>query len=176
MIKPVEEIPQTVREERISRRRMLQKDMSEAINAGITKFEFEGDYNYKYLAQYAREEADHILNKILRERWEREPRQPYEGEEGCRSWPVYYDRHIRGKKYIIIHNVKREDRNHVYCEIIPEALDEMIEAHKQHLAEMEEQRKEREKKKQEWASEVSMEHESRRTNVRNLIRVKEGVK
>ena len=175
MIKPVKEIPQTVREERISRRRMLQKDMSEAINAGITRFEFDGDYNYKYLAQYAREEADRILNKILSERWEREPRQPFESEKTWRSYPKYYDRHIRDKKYIKIHNVKREDRNHVYCEIIPEALDEMIEAHKQHLAEMEEQRKEREKKKQERASEVSMEHENRRTRVRNLIKVKEGV-
>ena len=157
MIKPVDEIPLTVRGERMSRRQMLQNDIQEAIDKGISKFEFEGDYNYKYLANYAREEADHILDKILRERWEKEPRQPYEENE-FRVYPKFWERHIRERKYIIIHNVKREDRYHVFCEIIPSALDEMMDAHKKHLAEIDERKEQQ-----------TRERESRKMIARNLV-------
>lgn len=158
MIKPVDEIPLTVRGERMSRRQMLQNDIQEAIDKGISKFEFEGDYNYKYLANYAREEADRVLDKVLRERWDQEPRQPHEGEDGYRAYPKYWESHIRAIKYIIIHNVRNDDRMHVYCEIIPEALDEMMDAHKKHLAEIDERKEQR-----------TRERESRKMIARNLV-------
>lgn len=149
MIKEIEEIPKTVQEKRISRREMIKQDIEEAINNSILKFELDGDYNYKYLAQYVREEADHVLDKKIRERWDMEERQPYEGDDGYRSYPKYYDRHIRNIKYIIVHNVKQPDRNHVYCEIIPSALDEMMEAHKKYLMECMKKREERDARRKE---------------------------
>lgn len=165
MIKPVDEIPLTVRGERMSQRQMLQNDIQEAIDKGISKFEFEGDYyNYKYLANYAREEADRILGKILRDRWGQEPRQPHEGAEGYRSYPNHWDQHIRDNKYIIIHNIRRDDRNHVFCEIVPSALDEMIEAHKKYLVELDKRKEKR-----------IRERENSKMNVRNLIKLKEGL-
>ena len=45
--------------------------LEQAIAEGITKFEFDGEYNWKYLAGYAREEADtiwrHTWYKIMQE-------------------------------------------------------------------------------------------------------------
>lgn len=63
MIKPVEEIPQSMAQKRESYRDRIRGDIREALEKGIHKFEFIGDYKYKYLAQYAREEADRIIRK-----------------------------------------------------------------------------------------------------------------
>jgi hypothetical protein len=63
MIKPVEEIPQSMAQKRESYRDRIRGDIREALDKGIHKFEFVGDYKYKYLAQYAREEADRIIRK-----------------------------------------------------------------------------------------------------------------
>lgn len=63
MIKPVDEIPQNLAQKRESYRDQIRSDIHEAMDKGIKKFEFVGDYKYKYLAQYAREEADRIIRK-----------------------------------------------------------------------------------------------------------------
>lgn len=147
MIKAVDEIPMTAQKKRESRRKAIYQDIMDGINSGVEKFEIEGDYNYKYLAQYVREETNGILNKILHDRWGKEDRQPYEQGKVYRNYPAYYDRHIRNYKYILVHNAKMEDRNHVYCEICPDALDEMIEAHKRHLEVLAQREIEREAKK-----------------------------
>ena len=61
MIKPIDEIPKNVSEQRESYRQMIKNDIQEAMSKGIEKFEFIGNYNFKYLAQYAREEAESIV-------------------------------------------------------------------------------------------------------------------
>ena len=61
MIKPIDEIPKNVSEQRESYRQMIKNDIQEAMSKGIEKFEFIGNYNFKYLAQYAREEAENIV-------------------------------------------------------------------------------------------------------------------
>ena len=164
MIKPVDEIPKGTRGQRETYRQRIRDDIQEAIDRGILRFEFDGDYNYKYLSQYAKEESDGILRRKLREEWEKvqEP-----DEHGWREYPQTYERHIRtAKKYIEIINRKGDDRNHVYCEIHPDAIGELIDAHKQYLAEREKNIAEMEKAK-------SMERESIKTHARNLVKLKE---
>jgi len=60
-IKSVDEIPETLQQKRESYRAMIRRDINEALDNHITRFEFEGDYNFKYLGQYAREEADRVF-------------------------------------------------------------------------------------------------------------------
>ena len=62
-IKPIEEIPLSLSEQRKSYREQIREDIASAISQKIDKFEFDGDYNWKYLAQYAREEANRIWRK-----------------------------------------------------------------------------------------------------------------
>lgn len=116
-IKPVNEIPMTLQEKRQSYREMIRKDIQEAIDNHIERFEFEGDYNWKYLAQYAREEADIIWRKTVyydtakKVRAELLKDRPGENYIPMRSG---YDYH---GKYIKIRTKKGEDRIHVYGEI-----------------------------------------------------------
>lgn len=63
MIKPIDEIPKNTAAQRESYRDRIRADITEAMEKGIGKFEFVGDYNFKYLAQYAREEADRMFSK-----------------------------------------------------------------------------------------------------------------
>lgn len=63
MIKQIEEIPKSHAEKCKSYRQLIRDDIQEALDKNISKFEFIGDYNFKYLAQYAREEADRIIRK-----------------------------------------------------------------------------------------------------------------
>ena len=116
MIKPVDDIPMTEPQRRRSYREMIRKDIQSAINQKIPKFEFDGDYNWKYLAQYAREEAD----AIWRNTWYNimhEARDKYGFR--CACTPDYHDK----GEYIRITNVKMPDRNHVYCSIDFDAPD-----------------------------------------------------
>lgn len=61
MIKAIDNIPGTV----TSRREMLYRDIKSAIENGIERFEFEGDYNYQYLPQYAKNETNGILYEMI---------------------------------------------------------------------------------------------------------------
>ena len=65
MIKPIDEIPKNLAEERKSYRNRVRSDIQEAINNGIYKFEFVGDYNFKTLASIAREEASRVVWSII---------------------------------------------------------------------------------------------------------------
>ena len=67
MIKPLDEIPKSQAEQRKSYRQKICEDIQEAIDKGIYKFEFVGDYNFKTLAGIAGEEARHMAQKIVRE-------------------------------------------------------------------------------------------------------------
>ena len=72
-------------------------------------FEFVGDeYNYKYLYQYAKEEARKYMYSRLRSMYQKAMR-----EFGVST---YYPR-LNDCDAIKIYSFKREDRIHVYCEI-----------------------------------------------------------
>ena len=120
-IKQIEEIPQTLSEKRESYRAMIRADIQSAIDAGISRFEFDGDYNWKYLANYAREEADRITLTILK---------PLliaaKNEHGLEPLPSVW-RYVRDCGYIEIHAHKGADRIHVYGEINPDAIPQCIE-------------------------------------------------
>lgn len=128
MIKPVDEIPQTLQEKRQSYRAMIRADIQAAIDSGVKKFEFVGDeYNYKYLHQYAREEADNMTDKALRPLL-----QAAAQEQGWNYLRPYRIR--RSGRYIKITQHKAADRMHVFCEIRPDALPEIVaEAVKQEI-------------------------------------------
>lgn len=121
MIKPVDEIPQSMAQKRESYRDRIRADIHEAMDKGIKKFEFIGDYNFKYLAQYAREEADRI---ILKEyiRVAREHKDELENMHRD-----YYS--IREKlRFITVTSVKGEDKDkpRVFCEIAEKAPEDII--------------------------------------------------
>lgn len=128
MIIPVDEIPQTLQEKRQSYRAMISEDIQAAIESGVMKFEFVGDaYNYKYLAQYAREQADAMTDKALK------PLLQAAAQEN--GWKHLKPWHIRRTgRYIKITSHKAADRMHVFCEIRPDALPEIVaEAVKQEI-------------------------------------------
>lgn len=110
-IKPIDEIPMGIFDKRRSYREQIRNDIEEAIEKNISQFEFTGDYNYKYLAQYAREEADGIWRK----KWSdimMDAKKKYNLPRFL-SMPDYHDK----GKYIKISSVKMSDRIHVYCKI-----------------------------------------------------------
>ena len=143
MIKALDEVPQTLQEKRESYREMIRKDINEALDNHITKFEFEGDYNYKYLSGYARDEAARIFNS----RWFRPTeckvvealRQMYPNEKYF-STPSWW-KWNKNCKVFRIKALKGEDRTHVYCEIDYSAVENLydkmltatIEAEKDYL-------------------------------------------
>ena len=126
MIKPVEEIPKTVTEQRISYREMIRNDIVYAIKNSINKFEFLGDYNFKYLAGYAREEADQITYAtLLHECKERDLKNRFGRLLIIRKWRIPKNK-WKEYSYIKITSRKEEDRMHVYCEISPDAINKII--------------------------------------------------
>ena len=110
MIKQVEEIPLSGAAKKRSYREQIRNDIQEAIDNHIEKFEFLGDYNWKYLAGYAREEADGLWRdayfSIMRE-----ARKKYGLQTSI--YPAYQYKH----EYIRIFSTKMDDRIHVYCQI-----------------------------------------------------------
>lgn len=117
MIKPVDEIPQSLASKRKSYREQIRNDIKEAMDKDIRKFEFVGDYKYKYLANYAREEARRILFDIARERF-----RGFRGDEEIYLSSI----DLKTEKYIRISSVKGEtpDKTRVFCRIDLSGLDE----------------------------------------------------
>ena len=119
-IKPIKEIPMNTKDARESYRARIRADINEALEKRIDKFEFEGDYNYKYLAQYAREEADRIIRHITNKH-DREITKVLQKEF---NEEYIYVPSLR-EAIIVISNRKLEDRNHVYVSIDYEKLDNL---------------------------------------------------
>lgn len=116
-IKAVSEIPQTLQEQRTSYREMIRRDIQEAVDNHIERFEFEGDYNWKYLQNYAREEADVIWRKNIYYPIAKKVREEILKDrpgESYVSMPSGYD--YKGR-WIKVRTKKGEDRIHVYAEI-----------------------------------------------------------
>lgn len=115
-IKKVDQTPMTLPGKRISYREQIRRDINEAIEKRIDKFEFDGDYNYKYLASYAREEAEWIfVQKIYRPAAKRVA-ETLQREFNIRGVYPVGERRYKGR-YIRIKNLKGADRDHVYAEI-----------------------------------------------------------
>ena len=115
-IKPVDEIPLTVAEQRESYRERIRQDICYAITNRISTFEFDGDYNYKYLANYAREEASHIFSRRIYRDASRQVRKTL--AEKLQREHVFPESEFKYKnRYIRIREKKGEDRVHVYGQI-----------------------------------------------------------
>ena len=127
-IKPIEALPPE--RESVTRRKMLQEDIMSAISQRITAFEFEGDYNYKYLAQYAREQADFIFRREVYSPAAKKVKDKLKKEwKGAYVFPPS-DFGYKGR-FIKITKRKGEDRNHVYAQIdfdFADRFEEILEA------------------------------------------------
>lgn len=145
-IKQIDELPKEAKN--VSQRELIRADIHEAFDKNIRKFEFIDDrYNYKYLAQYVKEEADWIFDIKVSKRLKELQ------SAGIVEKNHYYIRHYSVRNYppyISITKSKQEDRIHVYCEIFPERLDDIIlkavDEHKRNMENrkaLEEQRKKR---------------------------------
>lgn len=115
-IKKVEQVPMTLQEQRQSYRDMIRQDINEAIEKRIDKFEFDGDYNYKYLASYAREEAEWIFRRKIYRPAAKRVAETLQAEFGRERVFAESEWRYRGR-YIRIKSLKGEDRQHVYAEI-----------------------------------------------------------
>lgn len=120
-IKKIDQVPMTLQEQRASYREQIRRDINEAIEKKIDKFEFDGDYNYKYLANYAREEAEWIFRRKIYRPAEKRVRETLEKEwadENGNSRRIFPESEWKYRgRYIRIKSLKGEDRQHVYAEI-----------------------------------------------------------
>lgn len=130
MIKAIDEIPKNVNEQRRSYRQRICDDIQEAIDKGIYKFEFVGDYNFKTLAQMAGEEARNVAWKIVRQ-WSVDNPQYKERYKFWipGSWQVNKEMQL-----IKVSSVKGEtpEKRRVFCEI-NERMDSTIRAYAEHI-------------------------------------------
>ena len=123
MIKEVEKIPETLQQKRESYRAKIRADIEEAMSKRISDFEFEGDYNYKYLQQYAREEGERIFRYIfigVERAVEEELKKELEVKYIYCPSPYLY-----AKQFIKVIKRKGEDRNHVYAHLDFDYLDNL---------------------------------------------------
>lgn len=114
-IKEVKEIPKN---DTVTLRQSLMLDIQEAMEKGINKFEFVGNYNYKYLQQYAQECADRIIRNMVLIKY-RELRE-------CKLTDAEKAGHLcvgpkmpseYRPKFIRVTSVKGEEHRRVFCEI-----------------------------------------------------------
>lgn len=139
MIKPIDEIPKNLSEQRKSYREQIRSDIQEAIDKGIYRFEFVGDYNFKTLAGVAREEARTVAWKIVIQ-WSKDNPQYKERYKFWLpgSWQVN-----REMELIKVSSIKGEtpEKRRVFCEI-KQDIDSIIRAYaEKQIKEHEEKRK-----------------------------------
>ena len=143
MIVPIDEIPKNMVEERKSYRERIRNDIQEAIDKGISKFEFVGDYNFKTLRGTAQEEADRVVYKIVLEWKKKHPDYDFKAlHVGASIWSVNQTKHL-----IQISSVKGEtpDKRRVFCKIQPD-MEEKIKEYYDEKVKEDEARKQRLKK------------------------------
>lgn len=109
MIKKIDKIPET-KTGRESRRAKLRADIEQAWNEGISKFEFIGYDGWKYIAQYAREEATFFFEKLIRPLYKKLFSDLY-GEEYA------IPRYQAEKDLFTITSKKIDGEVHCYCEL-----------------------------------------------------------
>ena len=115
-IKEVEFIPNAYAKKGLTTKEQIEADFREAFDKHISKFEFEGNYNYKTLGQNARDVAekifrdsiytparDFVVNKLSQELGRND---------------ITCEHFYREYKFAIkISSVTQDDRIHVYAEI-----------------------------------------------------------
>ena len=95
---------------------MVRKDLEEALDKRISKFEFDGDYNYKTLGYYVRREAEWIFNQAFWCPASTEVEEALAKELGRDD--IHCERFTREYKQAFdINGVTQSDRMHVYVEI-----------------------------------------------------------
>lgn len=116
-IKVIDEIPQTIHKR--SARDMVRADIQEALDNGIRLFEFEGDYNYKTLAQTAREIAERIKDKKIREIQRRfKDENLTEAEKNIKGFYIWFRPWYDYKRnWITISSCKGDEHRRVFCKI-----------------------------------------------------------
>lgn len=130
MIKPIDEIPKNQAEKRRSYREQICSDIQEAIDSGIYRFEFVGDYNFKTLAQIASEEARNVAYKIVRQ-WSKDNPQY---RERYKFWiPGSWEANKK-MQLIKVSSVKGEtpEKRRVFCEIKPD-MESIIRAYAEQI-------------------------------------------
>lgn len=121
MIKPIDEIPQSIADRRQSYRDMIRKDIQEAIDRGVKRFEFDGPYNYRYLAQYAREEMEGILRKKVRALYQERKKAGFD-DPGISYWLLSRVDNLPIYK-VTSHKTEDKNRPRVFCELWPENIE-----------------------------------------------------
>ena len=111
-IKAIKELPEAA--SKPTTRAQIRADIQEAIDSDINLFEFDGDYNYKYLAGYAREVVEEMARRIFHPIL----------MEFCKTHDTgltWYNRSMYKGMYISIIQYKDEKlgRPRVYCRIEP---------------------------------------------------------
>lgn len=120
-IKQVEFIPNAYKNA-MSTREKVRKDLELALTERISMFEFEGDYNYKTLGAYVRDEADRIFKDCF---WSPARDEIVNtlgkelGRTDIRCELIYREY----KQAFKIHGVTQTDRVHIYVEIDFDYLD-----------------------------------------------------
>lgn len=127
MIKPIEKLPETLSQRRDSYRARMRADIQQAIDSRTAKFEFVGDYNYKYLAPDAREQARKVLRPYFNQARSdaAEAIKQRLGLDTCFISYQYESDYC--EQFIRISSVKGPDRRHVYAEINFDVLDNLEE-------------------------------------------------
>ena len=123
MIKEIDKIPATLQEKRQSYREMIRRDIEYAYKNRIQTFEFEGDYNYKYLAQYAREEADYFVRRMIIRPEAIRVREAMKKEFPDVKYVCVESEFKYKNRLIQIRSHKAEDRIHVYGQINFDEID-----------------------------------------------------
>ena len=127
MIKPIEKLPETLSQKRKSYSAGMRADIQQAIDSRITKFEFVGDYNYKYLAQCAREQARKVFLPYFNQA-RSDVAEAIKQKLGLDTCFISYQHELElCGKFIRISSVKGPDRRHVYAEINFDVLDNLEE-------------------------------------------------
>lgn len=116
-IKVIDEIPKTLKAS--SSKELIKADIQEAIDKSISLFEFEGDYNYKYLGSYARDCAEDIKRtKIKNIQREYRTANLTDDEKNKRGFYVHFKPYWDYKRdWITISTAKGDDHRRVFCKI-----------------------------------------------------------
>lgn len=116
-IREVKELPKEIKQK--SARELIRADIQEALDKGINLFEFEGDYNYKYLTGYANDVADDIRREKVREiQREFKRKNLTEEEKTIKGFHVFFNGGWKYKRYWIkAFSQKGEERRRVFCQI-----------------------------------------------------------
>ena len=122
MIKAVESIPKKGKS--ASAFSLIRADIESAIRDNINRFEFVGDYNYKYLTQYARQAADDVMREILTNMARKRKKEWGIIEHGDIRDVLNYGRfRFFTRRYLDVMGFNADDRRHVYGEIRPKQLE-----------------------------------------------------